>query len=127
VLGTRAGRRLLNRIAWDGVLSKSWCAECRKTCCLGATPDRFPAVCEKSHTIHASLDTGCGRCAGLGTVERPVHTYEVGWDPADWPAASDSAASGGIVVSAPLRDGLAGEVKASFAYDAGLRLDLPHG
>jgi len=31
-------------------------------------------------------------CAGLGTVERPVHTYEVGWDPADWPAASAAAA-----------------------------------
>jgi len=30
--------------------------------------------------------------AGLGTVERPVHTYEVGWDPADWPAASAAAA-----------------------------------
>jgi class 3 adenylate cyclase len=30
--------------------------------------------------------------AGLGTVERPVHTYEVGWDPADWPSASAAAA-----------------------------------
>jgi hypothetical protein len=30
--------------------------------------------------------------AGLGTVERPVHNYEVGWDPADWPAASAAAA-----------------------------------
>jgi hypothetical protein len=30
--------------------------------------------------------------AGLGTVERPVHNYEVGWDPADWPAASAEAA-----------------------------------
>lgn len=30
--------------------------------------------------------------SGLGTVERPLHTYEVGWDPADWPAASAAAA-----------------------------------
>jgi len=30
--------------------------------------------------------------AGLGTVERPVHAYEVGWDPADWPATSAAAA-----------------------------------
>ena len=29
---------------------------------------------------------------GLGTVERPLHTYEVGWDPADWPAASATTA-----------------------------------
>jgi class 3 adenylate cyclase len=29
---------------------------------------------------------------GLGTVERPVHAYEVGWDPADWPAQSAAAA-----------------------------------
>jgi class 3 adenylate cyclase len=31
--------------------------------------------------------------AGLGTVERPVHVYEVGWDPADWPAASAATAT----------------------------------
>ena len=31
--------------------------------------------------------------SGLGTVERPVHAYEVGWDPADWPADSAAAAS----------------------------------
>ena len=30
--------------------------------------------------------------AGLGTVERPIHAYEVGWDPADWPAESAAAA-----------------------------------
>jgi len=30
--------------------------------------------------------------AGLGTVERPIHAYEVGWDPADWPAGSAAAA-----------------------------------
>ena len=30
--------------------------------------------------------------AGLGTVEEPVRAYEVGWDPADWPAASAAAA-----------------------------------
>jgi hypothetical protein len=30
--------------------------------------------------------------AGLGTVEQPVHTFEVGRDPADWPAASAAAA-----------------------------------
>ena len=29
---------------------------------------------------------------GLGTVERPLHAFEVGWDPADWPAASAAAA-----------------------------------
>lgn len=29
---------------------------------------------------------------GLGTVERPVHAYEVGWDPLDWPTASAAAA-----------------------------------
>jgi hypothetical protein len=32
--------------------------------------------------------------AGLGTVERPVHTYEMGRDPADWPAASAAVAQG---------------------------------
>ena len=31
--------------------------------------------------------------AGLGTVERPIHAYEVGWDPADWPAESAAAAT----------------------------------
>jgi class 3 adenylate cyclase len=31
--------------------------------------------------------------AGLGTVERPMRAYEVGWDPADWPAASAAAAT----------------------------------
>jgi class 3 adenylate cyclase len=31
--------------------------------------------------------------AGLGTVERPIHAYEVGWDPADWPAESAKAAT----------------------------------
>jgi hypothetical protein len=30
--------------------------------------------------------------AGLGTIEQPVHAYEVGWDPADWPAVSSAAA-----------------------------------
>lgn len=30
--------------------------------------------------------------AGLGTVEHPVRTYEVGADPADWPAASAATA-----------------------------------
>lgn len=30
--------------------------------------------------------------ARLGTSERPVRAYEVGWDPADWPAASAAAA-----------------------------------
>jgi len=39
--------------------------------------------------------------AGLGTVERPVHAYEVGWDPADWPAQSAAAA---MPVSARDRD-----------------------
>jgi hypothetical protein len=29
---------------------------------------------------------------GLGTVERPLHAYEVGWDPADWPDASAAVA-----------------------------------
>lgn len=29
---------------------------------------------------------------GLGTVERPVHAYEVGSDPADWPVTSAAAA-----------------------------------
>lgn len=31
--------------------------------------------------------------AGLGTVERPIHAYEVGWDPADWPAESAATAT----------------------------------
>jgi hypothetical protein len=31
--------------------------------------------------------------AGLGTVEQPIHAYEVGWDPADWPAESAKAAT----------------------------------
>ena len=30
--------------------------------------------------------------ARLGTVDQPAHAYEVGWDPADWPAASAAAA-----------------------------------
>jgi class 3 adenylate cyclase len=30
--------------------------------------------------------------ARLGTADQPVHAYEVGWDPADWPAASAAAA-----------------------------------
>ena len=30
--------------------------------------------------------------AGLGSVEHPIHAYEVGWDPADWPSASAAAA-----------------------------------
>jgi class 3 adenylate cyclase len=30
--------------------------------------------------------------SGLGTVDEPVHAYEVGWDPADWPSESASAA-----------------------------------
>ena len=30
--------------------------------------------------------------AELGTAEQPAHVYEVGWDPADWPAASAAAA-----------------------------------
>jgi class 3 adenylate cyclase len=30
--------------------------------------------------------------AGLGTSEQPVRAYEVGWDPADWPAASAATA-----------------------------------
>ncbi len=31
--------------------------------------------------------------AELGTVEQPIHAYEVGWDPADWPAESAKAAT----------------------------------
>jgi hypothetical protein len=30
--------------------------------------------------------------SGLGTVDQPVHAYEVGWDPADWPSESAAAA-----------------------------------
>jgi class 3 adenylate cyclase len=30
--------------------------------------------------------------ARLGTDDQPAHAYEVGWDPADWPAASAAAA-----------------------------------
>ena len=30
--------------------------------------------------------------AELGTAEQPAHAYEVGWDPADWPAESAAAA-----------------------------------
>src|SRR5262249_56680589 len=55
-------------------------------------------------------DAGAGRVkarfaelgtAGLGTVERPVHASEAGWDRADWPAQSAAAA---MPVSARDRD-----------------------
>jgi class 3 adenylate cyclase len=39
--------------------------------------------------------------SGLGTVDQPVRAYEVGWDPADWPAASAAVA----VPLAARRDG----------------------
>jgi hypothetical protein len=45
------------------------------------------AVAGRVPASFAELGSG-----GLGTVERPLHAYEVGWDPADWPAASAAAA-----------------------------------
>ena len=59
----------------------------------GAAASWFPPRCAMPSR------GGCGRASPssvapeLGTVERPIHAYEVGWDPADWPAKSAAAAT----------------------------------